>query len=306
MSHENTSVKSILFALLANLGIAITKSVAAIITGSGAMLAESIHSFADCGNQGLLFLGLRASKKQPNSEHPLGYGMEIYFWSFVVALILFSMGGLFSIYEGFHKISTHEGLRNPMIAVVVLSVSMVLEASSLIGCLRQIKKIRHGVSLLKWVRGTRKSELIVVLGEDIAALLGLTFALVSVILSILTRNPVFDAIGSIGIGVLLVVVSFFLAFKVKNLLIGQSADHETRTRILALLEARPEIVKIFNLKTLQLGPQIMVAVKARMKEKVSAGKMIDDINRCEAALRKEIPDIRWVFFEPDVEDDSIN
>lgn len=306
MSHENTSVKSILFALLANLGIAITKTVAAVITGSGAMLAESIHSFADCGNQGLLFLGLRASKKQPDTEHPLGYGMEIYFWSFVVALILFSMGGLFSVYEGIHKISSHEGLKSPVVAIVVLSVSILLEAASLFGCITQINKIRHGASLVKWVRGSRKSELIVVLGEDIAALLGLTFAFVSVVLSMATGNPVFDAIGSIGIGALLIVISFFLAFKVKSMLIGQSSDHETRSRIRTLLENRPEILQIFNLKTLQLGPQIMVAVKARMKEKVSAGKMIDDINRCEAALKKEIPDIRWVFFEPDVEDDSIS
>ena len=128
MSHQDASIKSILFALLANLGIAITKTVAAVITGSGAMLAESIHSYADCGNQGLLFLGLRASKKKPDQEHPLGYGKEIYFWSFIVALILFSMGGLFSIYEGIHKISLHEGLKSPIIAIVVLSVSMILEA----------------------------------------------------------------------------------------------------------------------------------------------------------------------------------
>src|SRR5512145_1996709 len=137
MSHSS-SVKSILFALLANIGIAITKTVAAVITGSGAMLAESIHSYADCGNQGLLFLGLKSSKKKPNPDHPLGYGKEIYFWSFIVALILFSMGGLFSIYEGIHKLSVHEGLKSPMIAIIVLSVSIVLEAASLYGCMVQI------------------------------------------------------------------------------------------------------------------------------------------------------------------------
>lgn len=140
MSHQESSVKSILFALLANLGIAITKTVAAVITGSGALMAEAIHSYADCGNQGLLFLGLKAAKKEPDEDHPLGYGKEIYFWSFIVALILFSMGGLFSVYEGIHKIGSHEGLRSPMIAVVVLSVSIVLEAASLAGCLIQIKR----------------------------------------------------------------------------------------------------------------------------------------------------------------------
>jgi cation diffusion facilitator family transporter len=302
MSHQDASIKSILFALLANLGIAITKTVAAVITGSGAMLAESIHSFADCGNQGLLFLGLKKSNKMPDQEHPLGYGKEIYFWSFVVALILFSMGGMFSIYEGIHKLSSHEGLKSPVIAIVVLSVSMVLEAASLYGCLIQINKFRHNVSLWTWVKNTRKSELIVVLGEDVAALLGLTFALISVVLSVVTRNTVFDAIGSIGIGVLLIFVSLFLGIKIKSLLIGQSSDDETRASILKVLEARPEVDRILNLITLQLGSQVMVAVKAKMKEVHSAGQLIDNINKCESELKKEFSAIRWVFFEPDNKD----
>jgi len=300
MSHENASVKSILFALLANFGIAITKTVAAVITGSGSMLAESIHSYADCANQGLLFLGLRATKKKPDHEHPLGYGKEIYFWSFIVALILFSMGGLFSVYEGVHKLNSHEGLKNPTVAIVVLAVSMVFEAASLYGCLTQIKKLRHNTSLLKWVRNSRQSELIVVLGEDYAALIGLTFALIAVILSIVTGNPVFDAIGSISIGVLLIVISFFLATKVKGLLIGQSADDETSEEIKTLLESRQEIDHILNLITLQLGPHIMVAVKAKMAKVDSTDQLIKNINICESELKKKIPSIRWVFFEPDI------
>lgn len=302
MSHQDASVKSILFALLANLGIAITKTVAAVITGSGAMLAESIHSFADCGNQGLLFLGLKASKKKPNPEHPLGYGKEIYFWSFIVALILFSMGGLFSVYEGIHKISSHEGLKSPIIAIVVLSVSIVLEAASLYGCISQINKIRHNESLWKWFKHSRQSELVVVLGEDIAALLGLAFALISVILAMATGNPIFDAIGSIGIGVLLIIISFFLAIKVKNLLIGQSSDSETRSSIKAFLEDRPEVEQVFNLITLQLGAQIMVAIKAKMTKVDSANEMIKNINICEVELKKHYPEILWVFFEPDIEE----
>jgi len=300
MSHQDTSVKSILFALLANMGIALTKTVAAVITGSGAMLAEAIHSFADCGNQGLLFLGLRAAKRKPDAEHPLGYGKEIYFWSFIVALILFSMGGLFSIYEGIHKINSHEGLKNPLVAVAVLSVSLLLEGASLYGCLVQIRKVKQGMSLLNWVKNSRKSELIVVLGEDTAALLGLGFALVAVLLSMITGNPVFDAIGSIGIGVLLIVVSFFLAVKVKSLLIGQSADDETRAQIKGLLGNRPEIEKILNLITLQLGDRIMVAVKARMTQADSVNQLIRNINECELELKKSNPAIQWVFFEPDV------
>ena len=302
MSHQDASIKSILFALLANLGIAVTKTVAAIITSSGAMFAESIHSFADCGNQGLLFLGLRASKKKPDQEHPLGYGMEIYFWSFIVALILFSMGGLFSVYEGIHKISLHEGLKNPMVAIVVLFVSMILEGASLFGCLRQIKKIRQ-TTLWNWIRNSRQSELIIVLGEDTAALLGLSFAIISIILAVVTGNPVFDAVGSIGIGILLIIISFFLAVKVKNLLIGQSADNESRAAIINFLEARPEVDRIFNLITIQMGHQIMVAVKAKMKDSDSIGQLINNLNTCEAELKKELPAIKWVFFEPDISDE---
>jgi len=300
MSHSS-SVKSILFALIANLGIAITKTVAAVITGSGAMLAESIHSFADCGNQGLLFLGLKASKKAANPDHPLGFGKAIFFWSFIVALILFSMGGLFSIYEGVHKLSSHEGLTSPYIAILVLSVSMLLEGASLWGCITQINKVKHGQSLWKWFVNSRQSELVVVLGEDIAALLGLAFALISVILSMVTGNPLFDAIGSIGIGALLVVISIFMAVKIKGLLIGQSVDPEVQEEINTFLETQPEITKVLNLITLQLGAQIMVAVKVKMAKVDSVDQLILNINRCEAALKNQNPAIQWVFFEPDVE-----
>lgn len=300
MSNQDASIKSILFAFLANLGIAITKSVAAVITGSGAMLAEAIHSYADCGNQALLFLGLKASKKEPDPLHPLGYGKEIFFWSFIVALVLFSMGGVFSIYEGLHKINSHEGLNKPYIAIIVLSVSILLEAASLYGCVVQINKLRHNISLWKWLKNSRQSELVVVFGEDIAALLGLVFALFSVILSMVTGNPIFDAIGSIGIGVLLVIISVFLAIKVKSLLIGQSTDEITRTEIKKFLEARPEVEEVLNLITLQLGAQIMVAVKAKMTKVDSTVEMIKNINTCEAELKKVNSAIQWIFFEPDI------
>jgi len=300
MSHQDTSIKSILFAFLANFGIAVTKTIAAIITGSGALLAESIHSFADCGNQVLLFLGLRAAKRKPNTEHPLGYGKEIYFWSFIVALILFSMGGLFSVYEGIHKINSHEGLNNPTIGIVVLAISMVLEGASLYGCISQINKVRHNESLWKWFKNSRQSELVVVLGEDVAALFGLSFAMLSVVLSIVTGNPIFDAIGSIGIGALLIVISLFIAVKVKGLLIGQSADEETNEQIRNFLETRPEIERVLNLITLQLGSQLMVAVKVKMLNVDSVDQLINNINACERELKKEVSAIQWIFFEPDV------
>ncbi|HOC88789.1 MAG TPA: cation diffusion facilitator family transporter [bacterium] len=299
MSHQDASIKSILFALLANLGIAITKTVAAVMTGSGAMLAEAVHSYADCGNQGLLFWGLKAAKKKRDIEHPLGYGKEIYFWSFIVALILFSMGGLFSIYEGVHKLHSHEGLKSPMIAILVLSVSILFEAASLYGCVSQINKTRRKVSLWTWARNSRQSELVVVLGEDTAALAGLAFALTAILLAVLTGNPVFDAVGSIGIGILLIIISFALGAKVKSLLIGQSTDEETHAHIEGMLAAMPEIERVLNLITLQLGPQIMVAVKARMKPVDTVDELIRNINRCEAVLKKRNGDIQWVFFEPD-------
>lgn len=299
MSHQDASVKSIIFALSANLGIAITKTVAAVITGSGAMLAESIHSFADCGNQGLLFLGLKSAKKEPDEEHPLGHGKSTYFWSFIVALMLFSLGGLFSIYEGIHKLHSTEELNSPIIAIVVLSVSILLEGASLWGCITQINKLRRGESLWQWLKNSRQSELVVVFGEDVAALMGLVFALVAVVLSLVTGNPVYDSIGSIGIGVLLVIVSFFVAVKVKSLLIGQSADKAVRNEISSFLTNRVEIEEVLNLITLQLGPQIMVAVKVKMAEKESADIMIQAINNCEKELKAAFPTVQWAFFEPD-------
>jgi len=301
MSHQNASIKSILFALLANLGIAITKTVAAVITGSGAMLAESIHSYADCFNQGLLFLGLSASKKMPDAKHPLGHGKEIFFWSFIVALILFSMGGMFSIYEGIHKLSLNEELTSPLLAISVLAVSMVLEGASLLGCISQINKLKGDVSLWTWFKNSSQSELIVVLGEDTAALLGLTFALAAIVLAMVTGNPMYDAIGSIGIGVLLIVISIFLAIKVKSFLIGQSADAATTAKITNFLEARPEVAEILNLITIQLGPQIMLTVKAKMTKVDTVEQLIANINTCEMELKKAIPAVQWSFFEPDVE-----
>jgi cation diffusion facilitator family transporter len=281
MSHQDASVKSIIFALSANLGIAITKTIAAILTGSGAMLAESIHSFADCGNQGLLFLGLNTSKKRPDAEHPLGHGKSIYFWSFIVALMLFSMGGLFSVYEGVHKLSSNEELKSPFIAIAVLAVSMLLEGASLFGCIKEINKLRGQHSLLKWLKNSRQSELIVVFGEDVAALFGLAFALLSVVLSLVTGNPVYDSIG---------------------LLIGQSADDQVQTDIKLFLNNRPEVESIFNLITLQLGAQIMVAVKAKMTKVDTPDQLIKNINACEKDLKKVFPTVQWVFFEPDDRD----
>jgi cation diffusion facilitator family transporter len=302
MSHEASSLKSIFFALGANAAIAAAKLFAALYTGSNSMLAEAIHSFADCGNQGLLLVGLNRAKLPPTPDHPLGFGKAIYFWSFIVALILFSMGGLFSIYEGIHKLDSHEGLREPWLAVGILMFSIAMESVSLWGCLREINKARGGKSLWRWFRETRQSELIVVLGEDVAALAGLSLALIAVLLAIYTGDPVYDAAGSIAIGVLLVLVAIGVGVEIYSLLIGQSVEPEVRQAICDYLEGREEVLHIFNVLTLQLGEDVMVAVKAEMREASSPAHLIRDINRCEAGLRAEFPKLRWVFFEPDVQD----
>lgn len=299
MSHQADSLKSILFALGANAAIAAAKLFAAIYTGSNSMLAEAIHSFADCGNQGLLILGLKRAKCPPSPDFPLGYGKAIYFWSFIVALILFSMGGLFSIYEGIHKLEAHEGLESPWLAVGILVFSIAMESVSLYGCLREVNKARGSRGLWRWFRETRQSELIVVLGEDVAALAGLVFALIAVGLAMVTGDPVYDAAGSIAIGALLVLVAVGIGAEVSELLIGQSVEPEIKQAIHHHLDKREEVAQIFNLITLQLGNDVMVAVKAKMRRAAEMNDMIADINRCEASLKAAFPQVRWVFFEPD-------
>ena len=200
MSGQADSLKSILFALFANSAIAVAKGVAALLTGSGAMLAEAIHSVADAGNQLLLILGLRQARREPTEDHPLGFGKSIYFWSFLVAVILFSVGGMFSVYEGVHKLRHPEPLSYPWVAIGVLVFAIVAESISLWGCLREVNKERFGRSIIQWFRNSRSSALIVVFGEDVAALLGLVFALLAILATVVTGNPLWDALGTISIG----------------------------------------------------------------------------------------------------------
>lgn len=301
-SGHASSLRAIFLALGANLAIFAAKLAAALITGSGAMLAEAVHSLADCGNQGLLLLGLRQARRPPSDAFPLGWGRALYFWSFLVALLLFSVGGMFSIYEGVHKLAHPEPLRWPWLALGVLVFGALAEGTSLAGCLGEINKQRHGRSLWRWFRETRSSELLVVFGEDLAALLGLSLALLAVVLTMLTGDLLFDALGTMAIGVLLVVVAVAVASEVKALLIGQGIEPYRRTALAAFLDAREEIDTVFNLITLQMGPDVMVAVKARMAPAPSVRDMIEAINRVEADMRAAFPEIRWSFFEPDVRD----
>jgi cation diffusion facilitator family transporter len=302
MAGHANSLTSIFFALGANIAIFVVKLGAALYTGSGAMLAEAIHSLADSGNQLLLIVGLRGAKRPANDKHPLGYGKTIYFWSFIVALILFSMGGMFSVYEGLHKLQHPEPLTAPWLAIGVLLFSIIAEGVSLWGCLREVNKIRANRSLFTWFRESRESELLVVFGEDLAALMGLTFALLAVGLTMLTGNPVFDALGSMVIGLLLIVVALMIGMQVKRLLIGQGVDPATYRAITCFLEEQDEIKKVFKLITLQLGSDVMVAVKAEMREYQNQREMIEAINRCEKRLKQSFPQIVWSFFEPDLRD----
>jgi cation diffusion facilitator family transporter len=302
MSDPGGSTKTILFALGANGAIAAAKTVAAFMTGSGSMAAEAVHSLADCANQLLLLLGIKSSSRPADAEHPLGHGRAIYFWSFIVALMLFSGGGLFSIYEGIHKLTAHEPITDPWIAIGVLLFSLAAESFALWKCLTTINALRGEQLLWRWFRTSRQSELLVVLGEDVAATLGLSLALVAIAAAMLTGNVAYDAFGSIAIGVLLVIVAIFIGVEVKALLVGQSADPAVQKEIMSFLKDRKEIDEVLNLITIQHGDDVVVALKARMAEKVSVPALIEAINQCERALRVAFPQVRWLFFEPDVTD----
>ena len=301
MARKADSVRSILYALGANLAIAAAKTAAAIATGSSSMLAEAIHSYADSGNQVLLLWGMKQAKRPPTPDYPLGWGKAVFFWSFIVALVLFSLGGLFSLYEGFHKLEATEGLSYPWVAIGILVFGLVAESVSLRACLQEVNKVRGNRSLWRWFRDSRQSELVVILGEDLAALLGLALALVAILLTIFSGNPVWDAIGSMAIGVVLIVVAIGIGHEIKGLLIGQSADPETESRLKAFIEENESVERVLRLLTLQLGTSVMVAVKAKMKAH-TAEELVAAINRAEKAVRREFPEIQWLFFEPDVAD----
>ena len=302
MAGGADSAKAILYALGANAAIAVSKYFAAAITNSGSMLAEAIHSTADCGNQLLLLLGMKWAKRPPNADYPLGFGKEIYFWSFIVALMLFSVGGLFSIYEGWHKLHAPEALAYPLLALGVLGFGVVAESFSMWGCVREINKLRGAKSLWRWFRESRNAELVVIFGEDLAALVGLTLAFGAVLATWVTGDPMWDALGGISIGVLLIVVAVLVGVEVKALLVGQGVEPEIRAAMFAFLEARPEVEEVFNLLTLQLGADVMVAIKAKMRPTGSETGLLEAVNRAEAAFRAQYPQVTYLFFEPDLRD----
>jgi len=247
----------------------------------------------------LLLFGLSKSRRPATALHPMGAGREINFYSLIVALLLFFVGGAFSVYEGIHRLISREPLQFVYVALGVLGVSVVLETLSLLGALRVIRAEYPGKSLWRWFRETRESDLLVIAGEDIAALAGLAIAFAAVLMTVITGNPAWDACGSIGIGLLLMMIALVVAREVKSMIVGESASPEMRRDIEAFLRARPEINAVINLITLQWGKEIVVAVQAEMIDYAESRAMVDAINRIEAELQSRWPQVRWVFFEPD-------
>jgi len=297
--HEG-SRRAIIAALLANLGIAIAKVGAFVLTRSASMLAEAIHSFADTGNQALLILGGRRAKRAPDAAHPFGYGTERYFWAFIVALVLFTLGGLFAIFEGIEKLRHPHDLESPMVAVVVLLLAITLESFSLRTAVREASPSRQGRSWRAFIRQTRNPELPVVLLEDVGALTGLVLALVGVLLAWSTGQEQWDALGSIAIGSLLCVIAVFLAVEMKSLLIGESADPTAEAAVRAAALAGPEARSIIHLRTMHLGPEeILVAAKVEMTAG-DLGAIASGIDAIEARIRAAVPEATTIYLEPDL------
>jgi cation diffusion facilitator family transporter len=300
MSTEG-GTRAVVAALLANTGIAVAKFVAAGISGSASMLAEGVHSLADAGNQVLLLVGGRRSRKAADEAHPFGYGRERYVFAFVVAIILFSVGGMFSLYEGIHKLEAHEELNLPWIPLAVLAIAIVLESFSLRTAVIEANKARGTDSLFAFIRHAKQPELPVILLEDIAALTGLAFAFTGVSLSLLTGDVIWDAIGTIAIGVLLIGVAVILGIETKSLLVGEGATRRDVDKIRAAFEAHPSVEAIIHMKTLYLGPdELMVAAKVAVPKTTKATEIAKAINEIEVAVREAVPVARVIYIEPDI------
>ena len=295
------STKHIIQSLLTNLAIACAKGVAAVITKSGAMLAETIHSGADCANQLLLLLGVKRSQQPPDATHPLGYGRALYFWSFIVALLLFSGGGVFSIYEGIHKMAHPEKVESPWLGIGILLFSIALEGYATVSNIRELNTRRGSLPFMRYIRETKDSDLVVVFGENSAATIGLLLALIAVVLTFVTGNPMWDGLGSLLIGVVLVAVAIFLGIEIKSLIVGEAADNRIVEKAKELAEKQQHFERLFRIVTVQQGPgEVLFAAKVRLTEGISSQQVCDEINAFETALRKHFPEVKWSFIEPDM------
>ncbi|MCS5732160.1 cation diffusion facilitator family transporter [Herbiconiux daphne] len=293
--------RAIIAALLANVGIAIAKFIAFLLSGSSSMLAESVHSLADSGNQLLLLLGGRKSRRKADKEHPFGYGRERYVYAFVVSIILFSVGGVFAIYEGIEKVGHPEEISNPWIPIGVLLVAIVLEGFSLRTAIKESNHTRGKQSWVQFVRRAKAPELPVVLLEDTAALTGLAFALVGVGLSVVTGNGIWDGIGTLFIGTLLVLVAVVLGMETKSLLVGEGATDADTSKIITAIEGTPKVDRLIHMKSLYLGPdELLVAAKIALAPESELRDVAETINEVEVNIRGVMPIARVIYIEPDV------
>jgi cation diffusion facilitator family transporter len=294
--------KAVVAALLANGGIAIAKFAGFLITASPSMLAESVHSVADTGNQGLLLLGTKRSRRAATPQHPFGYGRERYFWSFVVAVMLFSVGGMFAIYEGIEKIRHPHELESANVAIAILVLAIMLESLSFRTAIVEANHVKDPkTSWWSFIRRSKQPELPVVLLEDLGALVGLVIALTAVGTSIITDEPVFDAIGTLSIGILLVVIATILAVEMKALLIGESATTTDQQAIAAAIEIEPSVKRLIHMRTEHLGPdELLVAAKIELLDGLEVAEVTEIVNRVEASIRRAVPAARVIYLEPDI------
>ncbi|MPZ60782.1 MAG: cation diffusion facilitator family transporter [Propionibacteriales bacterium] len=301
--------KAVLAALAANLGIAVTKLIAWALTGASSMLAEAIHSIADSGNQGLLLLGGRRAQREATEEHPFGYGRERYIYSFIVAIVLFSVGGLFALYEAYHKYEeVHGGHPNELlesrwwwVPLLVLGAAIVMESFSFRTAIVETNKVRGGQTWPQFVRRAKAPELPVILLEDLAALLGLVFALIGVAMTLATANGYWDVAGTTAIGLLLVSVAIVLAIETKSLLLGESASRDAVARIRGALAGVGSVERIIHMKTLHLGPEeLLVAAKIGVRGHGSAADVAATIDEAERSIRAAEPTAQVIYLEPDL------
>ncbi len=292
----------IIQSLVANVVIAAGKGVAAALTGSGALLAETLHSTADCGNQLLLLMGVKRAQRPPDEEHPLGFGRALYFWSFMVALLLFSGGGVFSVYEGLHKIRHPEPVESIGLGLTILGVSLLVEGWATFANVKDLNARRGRTPFARFLRTTKDSDLVVIFGENSAAVLGLVLAMGALALAKATGDGRWDGVGSLLIGLVLVGVAIFLAVEVKSLLIGERADPEIEEAIHAIFADDPRVSSVRRVITMQQGPsEVMVALKIACPPDLSVADLSDLINTFEERLRARCPAVRWCFVEPDLD-----
>ncbi|QNE20970.1 cation diffusion facilitator family transporter [Kribbella qitaiheensis] len=298
--------KAVVAALLANTGIAVTKFAAWGLTQSASMLAEAIHSLADAGNQVLLLVGAKRAKREADELHQFGFGRERYVYSFIVAIVLFSVGGLFALYEGYHKVHEPHAIEHwKWVPIAVLLAAIVMESLSLRTAIIEANKLRGSVSWTRFVRNSRAPELPVILLEDFAALTGLVLALIGVVLTLATGNGIFDGLGSMAIGALLVGVAIFLAIEMKSLLLGESATREVQSHIVTAIESVPGVQRLIHIKTLHLGPEeILVAAKLAVAPTTDAAVVAETIDAAERAIRAVEPMAQQIYLEPDIYTDT--